>query len=313
MSVATVHIFSFRALGCPNEIQLGRMPRAAAETLFSALRAEVERIERKYSRYLPSSVTTAINSAAGVAPTALDAETAGLLRIAAACYEQSGGMFDLTSGVLRRAWDFKLGRCPEEKEVRALLPLIGWDKMQWNDQSVFLPLPGMEIDFGALGKEYLVDRLTGLCVDAGAESALINLGGDVRVCGSQPDGSPWQIGISHPRRVKSVLCSVGVRNGSVATSGDYERYMIVDGIRYSHLLSPETGYPVSGFQSVTVLGESCLLSGALATMAMLLGERRGRELLKRSAVPYILVDSSGKVTSRPANVSQKTTEEFPLC
>ena len=141
---------------------------------------EVRRIETKYSRYRDDSVTTAINRAAGALPVPLDAETRALLDFAAELHRQSGGAFDLTSGVLRRAWDFKAARVPTADEVAAILPLVGWQRVEWDGTQIRLPQAGMEIDFGGIGKEYAADRAATCLLDAGTVHGIVNLGGDVR-------------------------------------------------------------------------------------------------------------------------------------
>ena len=258
-----------------------------------ALLAEARRIEAKYSRYRDDSVTTRINRGAGGAPVPIDPETAGLFAYADACHRTSGGLFDLTSGVLRRAWDFRQERLPDPCVVQSLLPLVGWEKAAWSDTACRLSLPGMELDFGGVGKEYAADPLSGIAPAHGLQHALINLGGDIRAVGPRLDGSPWHIGIPHPRRPGDVCAELALERGAIATSGDYERYIEVNGRRYCHLLDPRTGWPVDGLASVSVLAPVCMVAGSLTTIAMLMGTS-GPDFLRAQNVSAFVVQADGR-------------------
>jgi thiamine biosynthesis lipoprotein len=287
---------SFRAMASPCEVQLRCDDARAADDALRAAADEVRRIEAKYSRYRDDSVVAAINRNAGGAPVAVDDETAALLDFAAACHRDSAGLFDVTSGVLRRAWDFKSNRLPERAALDALLPLIGWDRVERRDRAIRLPREGMELDFGGFGKEYAADRaLAVLQARIGAADgschALVNLGGDVRVATAVPS-RPWRIGIQHPRRLDAVLAHVALDAGALATSGDYERYLEIDGRRYAHVLDPRTGWPVDGAQSVSVAAPLCIVAGAHATIALLQGDA-GRGYLEASGLPFLWIDRHG--------------------
>jgi thiamine biosynthesis lipoprotein len=291
--VATPTVHYFRALGCGNEIQL-HATGGEAQRLAQLGIAETNRIETKYTRYRDDSLTSLINRAAGQDWVEIDDETEALLDYADACHRQSGGMFDLTSGVLRRAWDFRRGVVPAGAEVAALLPLIGWQFVERAPGRVRLARAGMELDFGGIGKEYCADRVATVLQNAGAKHCMVNLGGDIRVIGPHPNGAPWAIGIRHPRAETAVLATVNLKQGALATSGDYERFFERDGKRYSHILNPRTGYPVATMRSVTVVAPLCTVAGSLCTLAMLQGER-GAGFLADQEFPYLAVDHLGKV------------------
>ena len=291
----TLHRFTFRAMAAENEVQVHSDDARFAESAAARAIAEIKRIEAKYSRYLPDSVVSRINRAAGGAAVPIDAETHGLLVFADACHAQSAGAFDATSGVLRRAWRFDSGRVPGDAELAPLLGLIGWPRVELDDHSVRLPLAGMELDFGGFGKEYAVDRAALALREMGAQSALVNLAGDLAILGAQPDGSPWRVGIRHPRREAMLLATLPVSSGGIATSGDYERFIEIDGVRHSHILDPRTGRSVHSFQSVTVHARSCLVAGSAATIAMLKGESAGLEWLEMLGLRYLCVRASGEV------------------
>ena len=290
-----LHRFTFRAMASDNEVQIHSDDARLAERAAARAMEEVMRIEAKYSRYRPESVVSRINAAAGGPPVAIDEETRQLLDFADACHRESGGVFDITSGVLRRAWDFKSERVPSDAALRACLPLIGWGRVERTATTVRLPRFGMEIDFGGFGKEYAVDRAALLLQHAGAHNALVNLAGDLSILGAQPHDTPWRVGIRHPRNPASVMASLLVRSGAVATSGDYERYIEVDGVRHCHILDPRTGRSARGFQSVTVHGTTCLVAGSASTIAMLKGMEAGIEWLRSSGMAHFCILEDGSV------------------
>ena len=274
------------------------VPDALADGAIAAVIADVRRIEAKYSRYRDDSVTAAVNRAAGGAPVAIDAETAALLVYADQCHRLSGGRFDVTSGVLRRAWDFRRApaRLPDAATLAALCSLVAWHEVEWDERSIRLPRSGMEIDFGGIGKEYAADRATAILTERGVAHALVNLGGDVRALGGQVDGTPWRVGVRHPRAMAAgtAIASLEIADGAVATSGDYERYIEVDGRRYCHLLDPRTGWPVRAWQSISVVAPLAVVAGSVATIAMLLADD-AQDFLASQRLPWLGVDAAGEV------------------
>jgi thiamine biosynthesis lipoprotein len=289
---------AFRAMGSPCELQLYADEPAAAADWLARARAEVERLERKYTRYRDDSVTAEINRSAGSASGVIvDEETASLLDYAETAHRESDGLFDITSGVLRRAWDFRSGRVPEQREIDAALSRVGWQRVRWGRPRLVLPLSGMQIDFGGFVKEYAADRAASLCRRMGARHGLVDLGGDLTVVGPHPGGAPWRVGIRDPEDAGRALRTLAVHAGGVATSGDYARCMVVDGVRYSHLLDPRSGRPVSGPRSVSVLASHCLIAGTTSTVAMLSGGDAGR-WLDAVGLPCVRVERDGRVFER---------------
>ena len=291
--------FTFAAMACTNELQLIGTSYEAIKLHADALMSEVKRIEGKYSRYDPQSALSIINSSAGKHEgTLVDEETAALLDYASAMYLQSEGLFDITSGILRKAWNFREARLPSSSQIEALLPLIGWEKVSWKRPHLVLPQSGMELDFGGVGKEYAVDRATTLAINRGISGGLVNLGGDVRVFGKRPDGAPWSIGIVHPRRMGESIAQRPLKSGALATSGDYERFFEINGRRYSHILDPFTGWPPEHtFHSVSITHDSCLIAGSISTIAMLKGEEGGLAYVKKMRAPYMVVSQGGEIVS----------------
>lgn len=290
-----LHRYAFRAMAADNEVQIHAEDAGVARNAAQRAIDEVRRVEAKYSRYREGSLLSRINAAAGGDPVEVDDETRALLDYADACWRQSGGRFDVTSGVLRRAWNFDVARVPADAELAPLLALVGWPRVERDGAQVRLPIPGMELDFGGLGKEYAVDRAIAEVAALGIDSALVNLAGDLAILGPQPCGVPWRVGIRHPREPHALAASFDLSSGAVATSGDYERYVEVDGIRHCHLLDPRTGYATHGLRSVTVHGPSCLVAGSAATIAMLLGEEEGLRWLSTLGLPSYVIRTDGSV------------------
>jgi len=292
-------ICRFQAMASPCEIRLDQVRGQAAgeptrdAALVQAM-AEVHRIEAKYSRYRADSVISQINASAGQAePLAVDDETAALLDFAATLHTDSEGRFDVSSGVLRRAWDFNGSTLPSDAQLAALQALVGWQRVQWDGHHIRLPQAGMELDFGGIGKEYAADRAASLLQGLGFSQGYVNLGGDIRVLGPRPDGQPWRFGIQHPRRPQDLIAHIEVAQGALATSGDYERFLIHNGQRYGHILDARSGWPVRHWQSVSVVAPACVAAGALTTIAMLMGEQ-ALDFLRAQGVAFLAVDEEGR-------------------
>lgn len=263
---------TFMAMASPCEVLMAVPDRQEARRLLDIAAPEAFRIERKFSRYRDDNIIYKINNAVG-RPVRVDDELAGLLDFAQRCYDLSDGRFDVTSGVLRNVWKFDgSDRVPSKAKVKKQLRFVGWEKSRWTRPWFELPA-GMEIDLGGIGKEYAVDRVAGLLRAETASSTLVNFGGDLFVSGLRPNGKPWQVGIENPNVPLDATGILELRRGGVATSGDAARFILKDGVRYSHVLDPRTGWPViRAPRSVTVAAECCTEAGLLATLAMLHGE-----------------------------------------
>lgn len=263
---------------------------------------EVWRIEQKYSRYLTDNVFAQMHKHPG-SWQRIDEETYRLLEFADQGWRISDGLFDLTSGILRRAWTFNGGdQLPASKEIEALLPSIGWSKLDFRrhgHQAQLLLPKGMELDFGGIAKEYAVDRALGLMLSHIQEekietSLLVNLGGDMACSGPRINGDCWKVAIERPGITKgcdkSALALLSLSGGGLATSGDSQRYLLKDGIRYSHVLNPQTGWPIQNTpRSITVAAPSCAQSGLVATLA-LLQSKSAEMFLKQTGLKYWLVE-----------------------
>jgi len=262
----------FSAMASPCEVLLPAADAPAALELGALAAEEAWRIERKFSRYRDDSVVAKIHSSRGV-PVEVDPETAELIDFARRCYELSGGLFDITSGILRHAWRFDgSDRVPDEATVERLLARVGFGKLEWQRPRLILP-PGMELDFGGIGKEYAVDLAFDRLAARRSGPFLVNFGGDLRA-NRPPAHGPWQVGIERPDTDRTAGLMLDLEHGALATSGDSRRYLLKEGVRYGHVLDPRTGWPVRDApRSVTVAASSCTEAGLLATLALLHGPK----------------------------------------
>lgn len=288
----SLQVCTFEAMASPCEILMSGVAAGQAARLARPAVRETWRIESCLSRYRADNLVARINRSSGE-PVPIDAELDRLLEYADQCHQLSEGRFDITSGVLRRAWRFDgSDQLPDASTVSALLPLVGWPKVERGGGWVRLP-PGMEIDLGGIGKEYAVDRVLMQLVQAAHQAGLagaaflVNFGGDLACSGPQDGDRPWQIGIESALSDQSALRQVALRQGGLATSGDSRRYLLKDGIRYGHILDPRTGWPVPDApRSVTVSAATCTVAGMLATFAMLNGAQAEHFLSEQPDIRY---------------------------
>ena len=292
-----IHRLPFKAMGSACEVVLASHTQNEAESMAKLAIDEVLRIERKYSRYTTDSVIAKINQQAGRGALQCDDETWALFQFATQLFDKSDGLFDITSGVLRQAWDFKKPEVPTSQKLEVLLPLVGWQNVVLQDQSIALPLAGMEVDLGGFGKEYAADRAAQVLKEKGVTHGYVNLAGDMRFLGPKPTGEPWMIGIQDPRVPDRVVATLPITQGGLATSGDYERYFELNGQRYCHVLNPKTGMPVSYWRSVSVTSPATVVSGCTTTMVML-KEADGLAFLQATGFDFFAIDHTGKVHLR---------------
>jgi len=287
--------FPFKAMGSPCEIKLYCKDEQTAQNIANLVVSDVLNIEQRYSRYRQDSVLSQINRVAEKGGRIdIDEETVALLNYADTCYKQSGGLFDISSGVLRKIWDFKEKKIPTQAAIKEVLKRVGWQKIELTGSAVNFTVSNMELDFGGIGKEYAVDRAATICWEHGVRSGFVNLGGDIKVIGPHPDGSPWMVGVSHPRKQDELLMRLPVYSGAVASSGDYERCIEVNGRRYGHVLNPKTGWPVQGLAAVTVIADQCVVAGSACTISML-KDKKGKKWIKNVGLDYLWVDQNGRV------------------
>jgi thiamine biosynthesis lipoprotein len=267
----------FEAMASPCEVLIQTSNKHIVKQVGQCVSAEVWRIEDKYSRYNPLSVCSKINSSEGKS-FAIDEETLLLLNFAEQCYQLSDGLFDISSGALRKVWTFDStsAECkdfPNQDRINNVLNYIGWHKVTYDQNSITL-LPGMQLDFGGLGKEYAVDRSILLAKKLTDEPLLVNFGGDLAVNGPRHNNQPWQVAIEHPdNHGHKQDMIIAIKKGALATSGDARRFLIRGGIRYGHVMNAITGWPIlEAPRSITVAAPHCIQAGILSTLGLLQGK-----------------------------------------
>jgi thiamine biosynthesis lipoprotein len=315
----TLYTTQFPLMGGPAIVRfVDDRGRERAESIARAAENEAYRIERKFSRFREESLLSEIARAAGKAAVAVDDETVALVESALDLARLTAGKFDPTIGVLRRAWNFREPRIPDDEDLAAILPLVDYRAVSVAGNSVLLAREGMELDLGGVGKEYAVDRVAEVLVARGVTSALINFAGDIRTIGGRGDGRPWSIGVADPRAPGTCRFAVRLIGGAgVATSGDYERCFVKDGVRYHHLLDATTGWPARGVMAATVVAATAFAAGRIATAAFLLGPREGVALIERFAgVEGCVIDATGDIAttagmSRVSNLPGSLFAAYP--
>lgn len=290
---------TFQAMGTRCRISFAAMPNCARELQKLAI-DWVGAFESKYSRFLPGSLISQINAAAGVEPIPIDAETERLFALCDQMHFMTRGVFDPTALPLLRLWNWKRQQIPSSSDVERALRLVGWRKVQRKPGQIFLPEPGMGLDLGGMGKEYAVDCVAQLLASNGARSVLVDFGADVRVIGTPADGRPgWHFGLDDPRNPGKCWCGLGVRDGGVATSGDYLRRFEANGRRYGHIIDIRNGQPVQNeCRAVSVLAPSCTQAGMISTAVFVLGQREGMALLDMPGVAGAIVTDNNVHASR---------------
>ena len=282
-------------MGCPCEIQIEADDESAARVAAAKARAEVDRLDEKYSHYRSDNwLARLCADAADEHGVDVDEEAANLIDFATALHAQSDRRFDITAGALTKLWDLQSGRVPAQADIDDALSRVGWQHVTWQRPRLHFPVAGMRIDFGGVVKEYAADRAAEICRQNGIAHGVVDLGGDLAVIGAHADGSAWLAGIKTPRNPENVYASIELDRGGLATSGDYERVMIVDGKRYSHIVDARSGRPVESFASVSVVADSCLVAGAASTLAMLLGVEAGAAYLRELGLPHLTIDAEGR-------------------
>lgn len=284
-------------MGTVVEITLMEENPVAVDAAFS----EIARLEAIFSSYIPESDVSRISDSAGSGAVSVSPEVIDVLDVALNISGLSRGAFDPTVGVLGKAWDFSKdnGYVPTEAEVKELLALVDYKKILVDKSSSMAGLAkaGMRLNLGGVAKGYIVGKAVGVLKGAGIEWGIVKAGGDMTVFRNDDSAEPFTIGIQHPRKSGELLAKVSVKQGAVATSGDYERFFIKDGVRYHHILDPETGFPATASRSVTIVADDPTGADGLSTAVFVMGADKGMKLVEATeGVEAVIVDSSGNVT-----------------
>ncbi|MDG1571251.1 FAD:protein FMN transferase [Robiginitalea sp. M366] len=272
--------------------------------------AEITRIEKLISSWDPNSQTSEINRQAGISPVRVNEELFALIQRSLGISRLTDGAFDISYASMDRIWKFdgSMKAMPPADAVAASVARVGYQKIQLDPKtySVFLQEPGMKIGFGGIGKGYAADRAKALLMAAGAPAGIINASGDLTTWGIPPGGKPWQVAITNPMDKTHAYGVVPVENRAVVTSGDYEKYVTLDGKRYTHIIDPRTGYPSRGILSVTIFAPKAELADALATSVFVMGLEAGLDRIEQlPGIDGIIVDEHGRLyTTRDIQIQR---------
>jgi FAD:protein FMN transferase len=290
---------SFRLMG--NHFEISVPLSGQADSLIQAAVDEIRRIERLLTTYNEDSQTNLINRNAGISPVTVDAEMSGLIERSLKISDLTQGAFDITYGsVDKRFWNFdkNMTSLPDRKEALKRVELINYRNviLDKEKRTVFLTQKGMKIGFGGIGKGYAAERAKILLKNLGVESGIVNAAGDLTVWGKQPDGKSFTVGIADPELADCPFSYLELSEMAVATSGNYEKYVMIEGKRYSHTIDPRTGYPVSGIKSVTIICSNAEIADAMATPVMVMGVKAGLDLVNQiRGIGCIIIDDMNKL------------------
>ena len=268
----------FQAMGTLCSLHYDSENHVSAKEIGLRVLKWVRYFELRYSRFIKDSFVSKVNSLAGLEPVPLEDEDRRLFGLCQSLNFITKGLFDPTTLPISLLWDFKKKspEIPSDDKIKRAIELVGWKKVVLNQDEVFLPLPGMGLDFGGFGKEYAVDRVVEILKSCGVENAMVNFGGDIHALGCPKDALNWIIGIENPKEPGRPAFALELKGMAVATSGTYARFFAKDGKRFSHLIDHRTGYPVSSnVFSASVLASTCLEAGALATCSLLCDSKEG--------------------------------------
>ncbi len=262
--------------------------------------AEIQRIEKLISSWDANSETSAINKNAGIKAVKVSPELFALIERAIRISDLTDGAFDISYASMDRIWHFdgSMTKMPSEETIAASVAKVGYQNIVLNKaaSTVFLKKAGMKIGFGAIGKGYAADKAKALLMSKGVSAGIINASGDMNTWGKQPDGSYWKVAITNPMNKDKAFALLPIKNGAVVTSGDYEKFVKFNGIRYTHIIDPRTGYPAHGIISATVFAPKAELADALATSVFVMGIDVGLDRINQlPQIECIIVDDEGNI------------------
>ncbi|MEE2770622.1 MAG: FAD:protein FMN transferase [Bacteroidota bacterium] len=295
-----IHKRTLKLMGSRFEITVtAENPEKANQYIDTAV-SEIQRIERLISSWDPASQTSEINRNAGIKPVVVDPELYNLISRALKISEITDGAFDISYASMDKIWKFdgSMSSMPSEEAIRNSVFKVGYQNIILNpeDHSVFLKKEGMKIGFGAIGKGYAADRAKDLLRSQGVTAGIINASGDMNTWGTQPNGDTWKVAITNPLNKEHAFALLPLEDRAVVTSGDYEKFVKFNGVRYSHIINPKTGYPATGIISATVFAPKAELADALATSVFVMGIETGIDRINQlPGIDCIIVDTNGKV------------------
>jgi FAD:protein FMN transferase len=277
---------TFRSMGTVATVTVGTTYAGRIEPVTAHIREVFDRLDRELSSYRPDSAISRLSEKAGVAPMAVTSDSYRVLSLSKQFGALSDGAFDITIAPLVSLWGFNGApvptSLPSEQDIRERQKLVGYGRLVLRDGTVFLPVKGMGVDVGGIGKGYAVDRAYDYCLSAGIRDFLIDFSGNIRASGRPAWGEKWDVGVRDPFDRSHLIGKIALPGGmALATSGSYERFVSIANERFSHIIDPRTGYPVVGTVSVTVLSPDATAADALSTTFFVVGLKGAGELLKK--------------------------------
>jgi thiamine biosynthesis lipoprotein len=299
----TVYKKTMKLMGNHFEISAVADNEAWAHERIDAGVREIQRIEKLLTTFSDTSETSLINRNAGIAPVPVSRETLNIIERSIRLSGITQGAFDITYGsVDKRLWNFDttMKALPSRETAKKMVRLINYRNifLDTEECTVFLREKGMRIGFGGIGKGYAAERAKQVMLEMGTDSGIVNASGDLSAWGYQPDGTPWTIGIVNPNASNRLFSYLTVTDMALATSGNYEKYILIDGKKYSHTIDPRTGLPITGIKSVTIIAPNAELADAMATPVMIMGIKAGLDMINQIRdMEAILIDDNDKIYS----------------
>jgi thiamine biosynthesis lipoprotein len=298
---ASLHKRVLRLMGNRFEITVVSDDAAWANLRIDDAIAEIQRIEKLFTTFNEESETNRINAGAGIEPVKVSREVFDLIERSKRISGITQGAFDISYGSIDKSlWNFdkNMTALPDETTAKQLVRLINYQNVILDKENctVFLKEKGMRIGFGGIGKGYAAERAKYILKQKGVESGIVNAAGDLTVWGNQPNGKAWTIGIVDPDTAHQPFSSLNVTDMAIATSGNYEKYVMIGGKKYSHTIDPKTGYPVTGIKSVTIISPNAEIADAMATPVMVMGISVGLDMINQMKnIACIIIDDQNEI------------------
>nr|WP_315187977.1 FAD:protein FMN transferase [uncultured Flavobacterium sp.] len=297
-----IHKRKLSMLGSPLEITVVAIDTVEGNKYCDLAVAEVKRIENLISDWIPTTQISEINRNSGQKPVKVDREVFDLVERSIKISQITSGAFDISYASMDKIWKFdgSMKEMPTAEAIKKSVAKIGYKNiiLDPKEQTIFLKNEGMKLGLGGIGQGYIADKIKELLISKGCISGIVNVSGDINTWGKQPDGKLWTVGIVNPMNKNKIFATFPLENSAVETSGSYEKYVIFNGIRYSHIIDPRTGYPAKGIVSVSVFAKQTEIADALATGIFVLGVDVGLDLVNQlKGIECIIVDDKGKIHS----------------
>ncbi|MEN9489443.1 MAG: hypothetical protein RL494_1708 [Bacteroidota bacterium] len=299
-------------IGSPFEITVIAKDTIQGNEYVNLAVGEVKRIENLISDWIPTTQISQVNQNSGIKPIKVDDEVFNLVERALKISKITHGAFDISYASMDKIWKFdgSMKEMPTPEAIKKSVERIGYQKIVLDKQksTIFLKDVGMKLGLGGIGQGYIADKIKELLQSKGCTSGIVNVSGDINTWGKQPNGKPWTVAIVNPMNKNKVFATFPLEDSAVETSGNYEKYVTFNGIRYSHIIDPRTGYPATGIVSVSIFAKQTEIADALATGVFVMGVEVGLDLVNQiKGIECVIVDDKGKIhTSKGINIDNKT-------